>query len=223
MKLFTIYSQSHRRLFDEWFAPSLWADASLEAHFISSCTGGFYRSMQWQTAIMHKLELILNMATTNLGETMIFADVDIQFFRNPIALLCSALEHQDIVFQAESPFNNCCTGFFAMRCTPSTTRLWHNIFEIVVKSNGKLHDQDALNLILAKSALCFECRIGILPSIFLGGGTLTGQPWEPGVDLNVPEDIVLHHANFTKGIANKIQQLELVRTKYQLMRSSISR
>ena len=35
--------------------------------------------------------------------------------------------------------------------------------------------------------------------------------WEPGCELNIPQDIVMHHANWTIGIENKIAQLQYVR------------
>lgn len=46
---------------------------------------------------------------------------------------------------------------------------------------------------------------------FFGGGTLTGQHWKPGMPLEIPKNILLHHANWTTGIENKIAQLEWVR------------
>ena len=38
----------------------------------------------------------------------------------------------------------------------------------------------------------------------------TGVDWQPGNPLTPPQDIILHHANKTKGIANKIAQLSTV-------------
>lgn len=76
--------------------------------------------------------------------------------------------------------------------------------------------------LLAKGSRCFTpCRAYFgnpyrvkwtyLPVEFFGGGTLTGRQWEPGASLKVPKNIVLHHANWTVGLENKIAQLELVR------------
>jgi hypothetical protein len=50
-----------------------------------------------------------------------------------------------------------------------------------------------------------------LPVEFFGGGTLTGTLWEPGLPLTVPENIFVHHANWTVGVSNKIAQLSYVR------------
>lgn len=50
-----------------------------------------------------------------------------------------------------------------------------------------------------------------LPPAFFGGGTLSGREWRPGMSLSVPDPIVLHHANWTVGIGNKIAQLKYVK------------
>ena len=50
-----------------------------------------------------------------------------------------------------------------------------------------------------------------LPDIFFGGGTFTGCEWTPGKRLTIPQGIVMHHANWTKGISNKIAQLLYVK------------
>ena len=50
-----------------------------------------------------------------------------------------------------------------------------------------------------------------LPIEFFGGGTLTGKHWLPGMSLEVPANIVLHHANWTTGVPNKIAQLKFVK------------
>jgi hypothetical protein len=50
-----------------------------------------------------------------------------------------------------------------------------------------------------------------LPETFLSGGTLTGKLWNPGDELEIPKGILLHHANWTVGLKNKILQLKYVR------------
>ncbi len=57
----------------------------------------------------------------------------------------------------------------------------------------------------------FRLRWDYLPDVFMSGGTLTGRPWSPGMPLSVPKGIILHHANWTRGMENKIAQLTLVR------------
>ena len=55
-----------------------------------------------------------------------------------------------------------------------------------------------------------DLKIGFLPIQFMGGGTLTGRIWKVGT--YVPEDLVMHHANFSQNLTDKIKQLEYVKS-----------
>ncbi|MFA5008208.1 MAG: putative nucleotide-diphospho-sugar transferase [Candidatus Omnitrophota bacterium] len=57
----------------------------------------------------------------------------------------------------------------------------------------------------------YRVKWGYLPKEFFGGGTLTGKLWSPGMSLPIPKNIILHHANWTIGVENKIAQLKYVR------------
>lgn len=57
----------------------------------------------------------------------------------------------------------------------------------------------------------FNLKINHLPSTFLSGGTFNAKVWRPGDDLYIPSNIILHHANWTIGVQNKINQLNYVR------------
>ena len=46
----------------------------------------------------------------------------------------------------------------------------------------------------------------------MGGGTFTGHGWKPEQKLTIPDEILMHHANYTQGIKNKIAQLKYVKT-----------
>ena len=188
---------------------------NLHAHFYQSYSGGSYRSREWMAMINQKLELIHHAVTSSKNKTVIFSDVDVQFFRSPISILKDQLATNDMVFQADSPYGNCCTGFFAMRCNERVQRLWSYVHDLVRSSHGTFHDQDALNALVEAPHSSVQCRIAVLSSIFFGGGTLSGKPWEPGRKLDISTGIVMHHANFTRGLVNKIKQLVLVCETYE--------
>jgi len=40
---------------------------------------------------------------------------------------------------------------------------------------------------------------------------VSNKRWVPGMNLNIPDQIMPHHSNFTIGLENKIAQLEYVR------------
>ena len=41
--------------------------------------------------------------------------------------------------------------------------------------------------------------------------SLQGREWDGDESFDVPDDIVLHHANYTRGIDNKFKLLDLVK------------
>ncbi len=59
----------------------------------------------------------------------------------------------------------------------------------------------------------YGVRLRYFPPSFFSPGIQTEKIWAKGDRLGVPGDIVLHHANWTCGIENKISQLELVRDR----------
>lgn len=52
---------------------------------------------------------------------------------------------------------------------------------------------------------------GYLPETFCSAGTLSGEFWEPGKTIVIPEKPLIHHANWTIGIQHKLAQLQLVK------------
>jgi len=57
----------------------------------------------------------------------------------------------------------------------------------------------------------FGIKWGYLPIEFFSPGIFLGKTWEPGMDFEVPKNIVLHHVNWTIGINNKLAQMEYVK------------
>jgi hypothetical protein len=54
-------------------------------------------------------------------------------------------------------------------------------------------------------------QISLLPPTFFGGGTFSGKTWKQGDKIPVPPNPIMHHANFTVGVENKVAQLKYVR------------
>ncbi len=61
----------------------------------------------------------------------------------------------------------------------------------------------------------FGLKWNYLPPSFFGAGTESGKAWKPGDEILVPDDAIMHHANWTESQENKLAQLEHVRNKYQ--------
>jgi hypothetical protein len=71
-------------------------------------------------------------------------------------------------------------------------------------------DQEAMNQVLPT----WNGRYGLLPAQFFTFGSFY-QHWdETKTDFSLPKGIVMHHANWVKGIENKLKLLTLVREIY---------
>ncbi len=57
----------------------------------------------------------------------------------------------------------------------------------------------------------YGIRLGYFPASFFSPGVFSERIWAPGDALDIPRDVVLHHANWTNGVENKIAQLAFVR------------
>ncbi len=204
MKLIGVCTPSHEILRDEWFLPTLPADVEAEIMYLDHPGKGSYMQPDWSWAVLRKSELILDAINTHWGDAIVYADMDIQFFSPFAALLSSFLEEKDFICQLDDPRSQACTGFFAMRCNDGTRRLW-NATRVAIRKEQR--DQHIFNELLRNSSTSF----GFLPVQFFGGGTWSGQLWEPGAALHVPANPVMHHANWCVSVPHKIAQLEHVR------------
>jgi len=201
------FTTAYQVLVDEWFLPSVseYKPVLMVGDGRGMTGAASYRDRHWGEITREKMDAIIAAIWQNWGRVFIFADPDIQFFRESWEGIAAALEGRDIVFQKDSPRGIACTGFFACRGNEKVLRFW-------LKARA-LHpdDQIAANRLLRRRDC--DVRWGFLPDTFMSGGTLTGKLWAPGMALPLPEGMVLHHANWTIGLPNKLAQLRYVRDR----------
>ncbi len=213
MKLYALYTPSHTILKDEWFLPSLQDNFDLAIEFHEqTCSSASFMNVGWTRTTIKKIELIIQAIEENWGKVFIFSDVDIQFFAPIQKKIEKLIKGKDMVIQKNQPNGQLCSGFFACRANEKTLQLWKDAYEIML-NNKEISDQAALNKCLRGKYKANKYNVvwDYLPAIFFGAGTLTGHGWKPKRKLPVPKNIVLHHANWTRGIENKIAQLTYVR------------
>lgn len=209
MKLITCYTPSH-----EVFLPhfhtlhqvddriNLW-----DEEFEQECPTGEFADEGWNDTTRRKFELIRGvLRDSNEGELMAFSDVDVQFFR-PISNLAEmALKDNDIVFQNDY-YGHACTGFFYMRNNRSIRDLMDKVYDEIPNWRD---DQEAMNKVLP----IWNGKYGLLPNQFFTFGSFY-QHWdETKTNFPLPKGMVMHHANWVKGIENKLKLLTLVREIY---------
>lgn len=222
VKLYAFYTPSHEKFSREWFLPSLDKEYELILEcFDQECPSATIMHAGWKSVMLHKLDMILRGIKENWGEVFVHSDVDIQFFGQTKDVVLALMEGKDLVIQRDDPFGQVCTGFLACRGNERTLRLFEEIQRKVLEPNNNMHEQDWLNQLIYLSNP-FNIVWDYLPSEqFMGGGTYTGKLWTPGKDLPVPPTLLMHHANYTFGPANKFEELKYVRAKKQSMQASI--
>lgn len=201
MKIYTIYSDSHEVLYNDYFLKTLPNEFDLISTKIpQECqTGDFYND-GWNRTCYRKVELFIKACEDNMGENFIFSDVDIQFFGNIKDILLEELGDYDIACQNDTS-NIYCSGFFICNANERTLNMFKRM-----KDNYNKEDQTSLNqeIYLSKSKF--------LSRKFFTIGHITNSIWN-GQDVEIPKDILVHHANWTIGINNKIKLLNIVKEK----------
>lgn len=207
MRVYSLYTTSHRKLVDDWFLATLPHEMELILEFHhQECPSGNFETEGWLKTMLHKVDLILRGIEENWNGTFIHADVDIQFFGTCVPQAEQALAQYDIVYQRNCPKGYPCAGFFACRGNEQTRNLWQTVKAIC--SAEHINDQRALHRLIRSK---YPIRWGLLPDTFFGGGMFTGKLWNVKADLFVPDDILMHHANWVIGVDEKIAQLQKVR------------
>jgi hypothetical protein len=210
--LYTLYTPSHQVLFDRYFLPTLPDDVELRAEFFDNPGNGYIHDISYWRGIVRKVEIILDAIENNWGSVFIWCDVDAQFFGSFAEWVVRTIRRHDIVFQIDAPGPSICAGVFFCRGNEATRWLWQQALDFVQVPEYWREDQMKIREILLQPTIV---RAGFLPTCFIGGGTFTGKLWQPGDDLPIPRNILIHHANFTCGISNKMAQCAYVRERVE--------
>jgi hypothetical protein len=224
VKIFACYTPSHLPLLDRHFLPSLpsglggtgnptlFLNTKVLLRELPQCSAtGAFQSDGFQATCLAKVGYILEvlasrLATACAAPPFIFSDVDVRFYGDPTADLLQLLGNNDIAFQDDGPAG-ACTGFMVMRPTSRVLEYWRKVSEWMRDTNQL--DQDAANRLLETH---FAPAWGLLPERYWTVGR-KGGTWAPGDSVAPPADLMVHHANWTVGIANKMALLEAVRAK----------
>jgi hypothetical protein len=223
MKLYALYTPSHEVLKDQFFLPSIQDDFDVICEFCDqTCPTAGFMSEGWTQTTMRKVDLIIRAIHENWGKIFIFSDVDIQFFNSIHDTILMLMQDKDLVMQKNNPEGVLCTGFFACRGNEKTLHLWTDVKKTMQKKQLQ-SDQISFNQCIKRRSKKNPYNVvwSYLPDTFFGGGTLTGYMWLPGQILPIPHDIIIHHANWTKGVKNKIAQLTYVRNHVYNTKSKI--
>ncbi len=203
VKVLTAYTIDQEPLCQTFLKPSL-----PECWELIECriegTGGAWRSRAFREAVRYKSRFVRDFVLENQGQVFLWADADVQFVTQPDAeKLLAYLGDNDIACQLDRA-GHYCSGFFVVRANRRTSEFFMRIAASVEEfyRHYKIGDQVFFNE--------FKDTVGIVPLPWDEYWT-TRYYWLPGDELLVPSSVVMHHANFTSGVQNKLQLLRAVR------------
>ncbi len=228
VKMYTFYTSSHTEFKDIW-ENSIKDDEHIKLiikEFPQECKTGKVFSKGWKSAMLRKVDMILEAIHTNWGEVIIYSDIDIEFFQSIGQKIMELIGNKDLIIQRDTPSGTVCAGFFALRANERTQSLWKGIRNYMVAHNER-SDQKTLNKLLRKNNNNTVNSYGVvwdyLPKEFFGGATFTGTCWKVGKKLFIPSDVAMLHANWAGGIKNKLALQNYVREVVEKRRSKKAR
>lgn len=203
--LFTYYTESHKILFERFFYPGYLEHLSQDFDLIVAkgeqlCSGS-YKQTNWDLQLRDRAICVNEFIQTAQSKYFLFSDVDILFYKNVKDELLEEIKGFDLIFQDDSfkevPINFCC-GFYFGRINKTTKAFFKRMTTEYIDD---LDDQENLNLRLSRSK---GIRYKSLSRRFYNL-----RSWRPGNEIKYPDfPIVMYHANFAVGVANKLFLLE---------------
>lgn len=215
MKVYCCYTPAHEPLYREHFLPSIPNDVQVCAFHLPIDGTGDFLGKDFLDCIVRKIRLIRESIERDRGAIIIWADVDIIFFRSFVDDITRIMEsgRYDIVFQKEGFGqweNEVNTGFVAMRCNEAVQR-FYEVVEATMAAHPEKNEQPIINELLGE----FEnLAWTMLPTTY--GARSHG--WPP------QDDLLLYHANVTGGeggVRRKIEQFSEVRRLRGLERRNV--
>lgn len=209
MKVYTFLTESHKIFLNQFISTFPFEDGlDLEIKFLpQECDSGSYHSKGWGRTMKRKVEYIIDALNNTKDDSfMIHSDIDIQFFGKIKSDLETIMnkENKDIFFQNDG--HQVCMGFFICKKNKNILNLFTNVLNDL---ENHMDDQFAVNHFLRKN----DINYGILPERYFTIGIRNSLWSGEDIKFNIPDNIIMHHANFTVGIENKINLLKKIKTQ----------
>lgn len=219
LQVHTFFTPSHQILFDDWLNYSAKTHGIQIYPFLNFdqlCTTGSFGDDGWRATQLKKVENYISIfENNNDSEIIVGTDADVQFIRPCENQLIEFLGNYDISFQ-ENVGGKICSGFFVARCNSNVIDFFKKVSnslknEISKSSEGGGEQYEMWKLIESGN---HSANIGMLPK---------NEIWNPRTkytelsELVIPDNMLVHHANWTHGLDNKIKQLAYVRERLSEM------
>lgn len=208
MKLYTFYSDSHEELYHNYFLKSfhehnLGDSFELDVTKVDQKGNGDFGTDGFNATMVDKVAILQRAVEENPDQPFVFADCDIQFFSNFHDDILSYLDDKtDMVAQSDN--GTICAGFFIGRGTKVMKKFMDYIHKVTPQF---ANDQVAMN------AHKGRVRYKLLPQdkYFTIAKVNGGKVWNGETGFDLPENIMVHHANFTIGVPRKIELFDYIK------------
>ncbi|MFA7001078.1 MAG: putative nucleotide-diphospho-sugar transferase [Candidatus Omnitrophota bacterium] len=206
VKLFSFYDGSFEKLKDR-FVETIKDDYEVNINYNKT-----FSNKTWCGGIevwLYKTQYVIDCIKNNMGDVIVVADIDMQFFKSSSHLVLKCMESFDLAFQRNPrPWNVAqpiCIGFMGIRCSHNTSNFFEKVLQ-EIKSTG-CHDQQIIvELLGANKRSQPQCEFAIkwnyFPKSFWAYSS--DEKW----NLTRPINIVLHHATGAKDEATKLIQMD---------------
>lgn len=208
MDILTFYTESHTALLREHFATSLQLSDGdrLIVQKTPQKGDGVFLHEGWADTLINKSELALEWCLRK--QPFLCCDVDLRWYQ-PTMDLMKYSKPCDVMFQNDFD-GGYCAGFILVLEPQKMTPVFERI-RTLLKTGECKSEQFSLNKALRENP---QIKAEFLPEEFWGYGHMVkvySADWAPGVPLDPVKNIFMHHANWTKGLANKMAMLEEVK------------
>jgi hypothetical protein len=212
MKVYTFLTESHKPLLNFFINSFPFNDGmKLEiVYFPQECLTAEYEKEGWNKTMYRKVSYILDsLESTAMNDFFIHSDIDIQFFgdlKSDIESIISENNNVDIFFQNDGN-NYLCMGFFVCKKNDKTV----NLFKQVLNNLSQYkNDQDAMNNIIKSVDITYQ----VLPERYFTTGIVNRFFTGFETEFYIPKKLIMHHANYTVGVPNKIKLLSIIKESY---------
>lgn len=238
MKVCITYTDLHSPFFENHFIDSFPFEEGVSLivkKMPQKCKGGLF-SEGWRDQMIEKQKFINeNLLNCDSNELLVFSDVDVRFYGNIKDDLTECLSDHDIAFMKDHNSDEIgkCGGFFVLKPNDKIKEVFAEVLKTLQEfdSNSptsfQTSEQQTINSVLNKRK---DVKWKYLPSRYYTHGLYiegirnfseenqAGLWWENKSDEEkentfIVEDLKVHHANWAKGLDNKLELLDFIFNK----------
>ena len=248
MKICVCYSDSHKHFLDNWFLKSFPYEENVTliiGKLPQVCSSGGLFSDGLRDQMVQK-QIFINKCIQDSqdGEVILFSDVDVSFYGLIEKDLMEHAKDADICFMKDHNSDEVgrCGGFFCLTVSDKTRSFFSEVLETLKSHAGKkvsfeTSEQSTINNLLRRRS---DVTWKYLPPKYYTHGLYTqgiknfskenqsglwweNKSYEEKSGVYVPNDMLVHHANWCHGIDTKKDALYFIKTLMDYRKSKPKR